>query len=101
MNSKNTIILIIAVFFLGVIIGGTIFYFFLSGDKAAKSTETVASAKSEQQLYSCGMHPNVISEEPGNCPICGMKLTPIKGGASSTSSSSKEKGKILYWRAPM
>jgi multidrug efflux pump subunit AcrA (membrane-fusion protein) len=28
-------------------------------------------------LYTCGMHPQVIQDKPGNCPICGMKLTPI------------------------
>jgi len=51
------------------------------------------------QLYSCGMHPDIISQEPGNCPICGMKLTPIK----STAAASKPEGerKIKYWRAPM
>ncbi len=27
--------------------------------------------------YHCPMHPNVISDRPGNCPICGMKLVPI------------------------
>jgi RND family efflux transporter MFP subunit len=39
-----------------------------------------------EQLYTCGMHPQVIQNKPGNCPICGMKLTPIRkqnGGASS------------------
>ena len=24
------------------------------------------------------MHPQVIQDHPGNCPICGMKLTPIR-----------------------
>ncbi|MBU2492716.1 MAG: efflux RND transporter periplasmic adaptor subunit [Bacteroidetes bacterium] len=50
----------------------------------------------EKQLYTCGMHPEIISDEPGNCPICEMKLTPIK----INNKSSGEK-KILYWRAPM
>jgi RND family efflux transporter MFP subunit len=42
------------------------------------------SAQSEQ-LYTCGMHPQVIQNKPGNCPICGMKLTPIRkqGGPGS------------------
>ena len=31
-----------------------------------------------EQLYTCGMHPAVIQNKPGNCPICGMKLTPIR-----------------------
>jgi hypothetical protein len=23
------------------------------------------------------MHPEIIRKEPGNCPICGMKLKPL------------------------
>src|SRR3954469_1648517 len=25
-------------------------------------------------VYSCPMHPDVVSDEPGSCPKCGMKL---------------------------
>ncbi len=32
----------------------------------------------EAQLYTCGMHPNVIQEGPGICPICNMDLTPLR-----------------------
>src|ERR1041385_8124218 len=35
-------------------------------------------ATHSEQLYTCGMHPQVIQNKPGNCPICGMKLTPIR-----------------------
>ena len=35
----------------------------------------IASQKSHVQ-YHCPMHPNFISDKPGNCPICGMKLVP-------------------------
>lgn len=78
----------------------------------------------EKQLYTCGMHPQVIQEGPGNCPICGMKLTPLKPEPKSTQPEHSEKSagvsretgrdvpaavddhnkkdkKILYWRAPM
>jgi len=29
----------------------------------------------DEGYYTCSMHPQVIQHEPGNCPICGMKLT--------------------------
>lgn len=28
----------------------------------------------EKVLYTCSMHPEIIRDKPGNCPICGMKL---------------------------
>jgi RND family efflux transporter MFP subunit len=37
-----------------------------------------AVATREKPLYTCGMHPQIIQDHPGNCPICGMKLTPIR-----------------------
>ena len=27
--------------------------------------------------YTCPMHPEIIKDEPGNCPICGMSLEPF------------------------
>ena len=53
-----------------------------------------------KQLYTCGMHPNIVSDKPGDCPICGMKLVPIKNTNQSDPPQDKER-KILYWRAPM
>lgn len=102
MNSKKQILLLAAVLVVGIIIGATIIYFLTSGGSSKSSGAAFVSAEAEKQLYSCGMHPDVISDEPGNCPICGMKLTPIKGsGTGNSGSAKKEKGKILYWRAPM
>jgi Heavy metal binding domain len=39
----------------------------------------------EKQKYTCPMHPDVITDHPGNCPKCGMKLVPIKEKKRSTS----------------
>ena len=44
----------------------------------------VAAVFAAEQLYTCGMHPQIIKKEPGNCPICGMKLTPIRANAAAT-----------------
>jgi Cu(I)/Ag(I) efflux system membrane fusion protein/cobalt-zinc-cadmium efflux system membrane fusion protein len=29
-------------------------------------------------LWTCGMHPQVLESEPGQCPICRMNLTPVE-----------------------
>ena len=29
--------------------------------------------------YTCPMHPQVLREAPGSCPICGMALVPVAG----------------------
>ena len=29
-------------------------------------------------LWTCGMHPQVLEEVPGQCPICGMNLVPLR-----------------------
>jgi len=30
-------------------------------------------------LYTCPMHPQIVRDAPGDCPICGMTLVPIAG----------------------
>lgn len=69
-------------------------------------------------LYTCGMHPEVISDTPGNCPKCGMKLvvmdpdrartileargeSALPAGAKPAAGGAGKERKILYWRAPM
>ncbi len=36
-------------------------------------------AAQAKQKYHCPMHPTYVADKPGDCPICGMKLVPIKG----------------------
>ncbi len=33
-----------------------------------------------KQLYHCPMHPDYVSDRPGDCPICGMRLVPMEKG---------------------
>ncbi len=40
----------------------------------------------ENQQYTCSMHPQIVENEPGSCPICGMDLTPIRGQHQATHS---------------
>ncbi|MCW9095690.1 MAG: efflux RND transporter periplasmic adaptor subunit [Ignavibacteriaceae bacterium] len=89
MKKKILIIIITAVVLLV-----PVYFLFISGGSSTDIT------LNEKQLYTCGMHPDIISDEPGNCPICGMKLVPVKNTSQSDSPQKKER-KILYWRAPM
>ncbi|MGE0624756.1 MAG: heavy metal translocating P-type ATPase [Pseudomonadales bacterium] len=33
--------------------------------------------------YTCPMHPEIVRDEPGSCPICGMALEPVSAGGDS------------------
>src|SRR6266849_3371838 len=37
--------------------------------------------RQESGKYVCPMHPEVVSEMPGNCPKCGMALEPARPAA--------------------
>ena len=32
----------------------------------------------QSTVYTCAMHPQIRSDKPGNCPICGMELVPVQ-----------------------
>ena len=63
------------------------------------TTNTVA-ASSGKTLYTCGMHPWIIQDHPGNCPICGMKLEPVHKTAGAETAAADEH-KILYYKSTM
>jgi membrane fusion protein, copper/silver efflux system len=65
----------------------------------------------QHQQYHCPMHPTYVSDRPGDCPICGMKLVPIETKEpQAPSDSSAPAGaatgttgprRILHYRNPM
>jgi hypothetical protein len=51
--------------------------------KPDAATSPAEAAHAGTHTYSCAMHPEVVSEQPGNCPKCGMKLEHTDGAASN------------------
>jgi len=68
-------------------IGGTL----LLGHRHEHPAPTAAT----KQMYQCPMHPQIIMDHEGDCPICGMKLVAMEGGAP------KGKGRVVFYRSPM
>jgi Cu+-exporting ATPase len=52
----------------------------------AKTTEEDPSAKDDQRIYTCPMHPEVEQQGPGDCPKCGMDLEPKETSADQEDS---------------
>ncbi len=52
-------------------------------------SETGGRAGQAKIMYHCPMHPTYISDKPGDCPICGMKLVRME---SKTENKPKESG---------
>jgi len=79
------------------------------GTAAAAAPGVHEHAAEQKTIYTCSMHPQIVQDEPGTCPICGMDLVPKKVGGSAekqtaggaTAAKSNEGRKIKYWVAPM
>jgi hypothetical protein len=88
-----------AVAFLLLGVGGA--SLFLSGCERSNPS---AADENHKTLYTCGMHPQVVQDHPGNCPICGMKLTPVRKEAAAgnaVAASSSAERKIKFYRSTM
>jgi Cu(I)/Ag(I) efflux system membrane fusion protein len=62
-----------------------------SSDKKA-DTDTV---KKKLQTFTCPMHPQVIKNEMGTCPICGMDLVPFEKNSNDKTLKIDEKRQAL------
>jgi Heavy metal binding domain len=52
---------------------------------AAQQTSTTASpAGAPHRRYTCVMHPEIVRDQPGKCPKCGMDLVLVKSGNDRT-----------------
>jgi RND family efflux transporter MFP subunit len=71
-----------------------------------KDSPKATSKHEHVQQYQCPMHPEIIRDSPGKCPICGMDLVPIKeevkaDAAEPAQAAKPADRKILFYRNPM
>jgi hypothetical protein len=61
-----------------------------------------SSSPIEKTLYTCSMHPQVIQDQPGDCPVCGMKLVPVRKETASAGKDQQKSGrKVKYYKSTM
>ncbi len=67
------------------------------------ATEALSAAADEEMatIYQCPMHPTVVQDHPGNCPICGMKLVKVQKSSPEAEATKPGERKIAYYRSPM
>jgi len=53
------------------------------------ATPAVAGAAAAGTVYTCPMHPEIVRDAPGDCPICGMALVPIAGTGAGEADDSE------------
>lgn len=94
---KNKFLVFVLV--LAVVVTGIIFVTKSLNHNNA-STKTVSG---EAQMWTCGMHPTVVSDKPGKCPICGMDLIPKEMPVTAEKEKAQKPPvrKTLYYRNPM
>lgn len=49
---------------------------YMGDDAQRRKTKAQAKPASKGTLYTCPMHPEIVEEHMGECPICGMDLEP-------------------------
>ena len=81
MIKKNRIIAVVFLILVFIVAG----FIIKSGSKYIVKSP----GKTEKTTYYCPMHPTYISDKPGDCPICNMKL--VKKEAAVTSAAQEEK----------
>ena len=94
MTKRKSVVVVTAVF-LAVAAAGTLAWYRLGG-----SDNSVRKADE----YFCPMHPQIVRDKPGECPVCGMKLEkrrPRGASPPAAAPSSPGEQRILYYRHPM
>lgn len=58
----------------------------------AKSADRTTKIQAVHAAWHCPMHPQIVRDHPGNCPICGMELVPLESDATSVPDTFRHAG---------
>jgi Cu(I)/Ag(I) efflux system membrane fusion protein len=86
--SKNVLIPLILLVVVVASAGG----YYLWHSKGAHETHKGEQAAQGPVQYTCPMHPFIIKDKPGACPICGMTLVPLKKAEAEQPKEKEMKG---------
>lgn len=70
---------------------------FVQLQKPAKHTHEEPQTSEGATKYTCPMHPEVIRNGPGSCPICGMALEPVTVSLNEESNPELEDMQKRFW----
>jgi len=68
---------------------------------AADDTLAEHALKHTNPKYRCPMHPEIVRDEPGVCPICGMTLVKIEAAPEAAAAGTQEGGEVRISPAVM
>jgi len=73
-----------------------------SRKSASDDTAVEHAVKHMDPKYRCPMHPDVVRDAPGQCPICGMTLVKVESDAAGapTTAAPAAGSQPLYYRHP-
>ncbi|HEU5361463.1 MAG TPA: efflux RND transporter periplasmic adaptor subunit [Candidatus Deferrimicrobiaceae bacterium] len=64
-------------------LGGAGTWYWVTRGMHAPAEKERKEAAPEEKQYTCPMHPFIVTDKPGACPICGMALVPVKSSAEA------------------
>lgn len=92
--SRKLLAVALGAFLLGA---GSVWVFFGSRPGTSLPQEEAGAT-----VYYCPMHPSMVSDRPGDCPICQMRLVPMETDvAEGTGGAASSTGRKVVYRSTM
>ncbi len=74
------------IIYAGILLAGLLLGWLIFGNSSNSETDhNHSEMASENQMWTCSMHPQIMQPEAGDCPICGMDLIPAAASADGLS----------------